>query len=376
VPVMLREVLHAVRARASPPTSLLDCTFGHGGHTAALLDAFPSIQTAVAFDRDEVAMPRSIGIRTRFPHTNFKFINAPFSHARRLTAPRTFDVVIADLGFASSQVDDAKRGFSFQLNDSPLDMRYSQVTQALTAAHIVNERSVNELVAIFRAYSGEHHAMLIAKAIVEYREGQPFRQTKELATCIFTACLGSQHSETRNQRVEGAWHSVRRVFQSLRIAVNEELVELDNLLRDVPDLLAHNGTLLMLSFHSLEHAAIKKFLDHQCGRDAERERARLAACLEARNPGIDAVGIMDAMERDGKIALPARRDASFSQIRIRKPCKEEIAANRRCISAQLSIATRINAAADADTESAAAAAAPVGTLRRKRRSNKQRLPVY
>lgn len=368
VPVMLKEVLRAVRARASPPTSLLDCTFGHGGHTAALLDAFPSIQTAVAIDRDELAMPRSIGIRTRFPGANFKFINAPFSHARRLTAPKTFDVVIADLGFASSQVDDPKRGFSSQLNDSPLDMRYSQVTQPLTAARIVNERSVNELVAIFRAYSGEHHAMLIAKAIVDYRECQPFRQTKELATVIFTACIGSQQSESRTQRVEGAWHSVRRVFQSLRIAVNDELVELDNLLRDVPDLLAPRGTLLMLSFHSLEHNAIKKFLDHQSGRDAERERARLAVCLEARNPGIDAVGIMDAMERDGKVTLPARRVANFSPIRVRKPSKDEIAANRRCISAQLSIATRIDANAAADS-------AAVGDSGRKRRSNK-RAPVY
>jgi len=344
VPVMLQEVLHAIRARATPPTSLLDCTFGHGGHSSAILQAFPSIERHVAIDRDEAAAERADELRTQFPSVVSRFYNVPFSRARHVVRKDTFDVVLADLGFASSHVDEVERGFSFQLDNAPLDMRFSQASQTLTAATVVNEYSAADLAAMFRAYSGERLAIVIATSIAERRARAPFLYTKELASCVFHTVLGETRdgSEARSARVEGAWQSVRRVFQAIRITVNEELKELDALLLDVPSLVANNGTLLILSFHSLEHSAVKAFVDNQSGRHAERERARLAACLEARNPGIDAMSLMDAMERDGNIKLPERRDAAFTPLRVRKPAKIEIVANRRATSAHLNISTRVN----------------------------------
>jgi 16S rRNA (cytosine1402-N4)-methyltransferase len=343
IPVMLQEVLHAIRARPTPPRSFLDCTFGHGGHSMAILHEFPSIVRHVAIDRDHAATNRAIAMRSMFPNVQSRFFTEPFSEARRVCGPTdAFDVVLADLGFASSHVDEVARGFSFQLDDAPLDMRYSQESQTLTAAEVINEYDVKELEIMFRAYSGERLALHIANAIAERRARAPFLYTKELSSCVFHAVLGEQRNDARTARVEGAWQSVRRVFQAIRITVNDELNQLDALLRHLPTLVADDGTLLILSFHSLEHGAVKKFVDSQSGRQAERERARLAACLEARNPGIDAMSIMNAMERDGNIKLPERREAGFTPLRVRKPTKAEIVQNRRATSAQLNISTRVN----------------------------------
>lgn len=342
VPVMLQEVLNAIRARPTPPTSFLDCTFGHGGHSAVILHEFPSIVRHVAIDRDPEATDRAASLRGLFPNVKSQFFNEPFSRTRRIVPKGAFDVVLADLGFASSHVDEVARGFSFQLDDAPLDMRYSQTSQTLTAAEVVNQYTVKDLETMIRHYSGDRYAIVIANAIAERRARAPFLYTKELSSCVFHTVVAQQHANARTARVEGAWQSVRRVFQAIRITVNEELKELDALLLDMPSLVADEGTLLVLSFHSLEHGAVKAFVDKHSGRQAQRERARLAACLEARNPGIDAMSVMDAMERDGNIQLPERREAEFTPLRVRKPTKDEIVANRRATSAQLNISTRVN----------------------------------
>jgi 16S rRNA (cytosine1402-N4)-methyltransferase len=344
VPVMLQEVLHAIRARATPPTSLLDCTFGFGGHTAALLERFASIRRAVAFDRDEAALERAAACVQRFGRERLRFVCAPFGDAARLLGGEApFDVVLADLGFASSHVDDAARGFSFALDAAPLDMRFSQTTQSVTAAHWLNERSAAELAAMLSAYADERLASHIAAAIVERRASAPFGLCRDLADLVFKIALRhAPRSASRTDRVELAWQCVRRVFQALRIAVNDELRQLDALLAASPALLADGGTLLVISFHSLEHDAVKRFIDARSGRAAHRDVARLSAALAARSPGADPADLIAAMRRDGNIKLPERRDAAFTPLRVRKPAKIEIVANRRATSAHLNISTRVN----------------------------------
>jgi 16S rRNA (cytosine1402-N4)-methyltransferase len=334
VPVLLSHVLSAVAARRKPPVSLLDCTFGHGGHTSALLDRFPSITRALALDRDEAAASRAAALCTRHAYAErLQFVNCAFSNvARAVRSGEQFDVVLLDLGFASSHVDDASRGFSFQLDGAPLDMRYSQQSQALTAAHLVNERSAAELAFMFEQYGDERLAMQLATAIVERRQTEPFSMCKDLSNLCFHVAL--RHARgTRPHRVESAWQTCRRVFQALRIVVNDEISELDAALKA--------GTLLVISFHSLEHDLVKRFLEAQCGKSLERERARLTARLDARNPNIDHSDVVDAMLRDGKISLPAQGPVLFDRPKTKLPTSEEVKQNSRSASARLRIATRL-----------------------------------
>jgi 16S rRNA (cytosine1402-N4)-methyltransferase len=340
VPVLLSHVLSAVAARRTPPRSLLDCTFGFGGHTSALLERFPSITRALALDRDEAAASRAAALQSTYGRDRLEFVNCAFSSAPRvIRSGERFDVVLLDLGFASSHVDDASRGFSFQL-DGPLDMRYSQQTQNVTAAQLVNERPQSELAFVFQRYGDEKLAAQLATAIVERRQAEPFLMCKDLSNVCFRVALRHAHG-ARSHRVEGAWQTCRRVFQALRIAVNDELGELASVLEASPSLLADEGTLLVISFHSLEHDAVKRFLDAQCGKSAERERARLTARLDARNPNVDHSDVVDAMVRDGKVSLPVPGQALFTRPKSKLPTSEEVKQNSRAASAKLRIATRL-----------------------------------
>lgn len=247
VPVLLEEVLEWLA-----PTSgktYVDGTLGHGGHASALLartgpngrllgiERDPR-NLAVAHTRLEAFGPRAVLVRGTYADLGSICVGNGFG---------AVDGVLFDLGFSSAHVDDPTRGFSFSA-DGPLDMRYDP-DQELTAATIVNGWSVEELARLFRLYGEEPAAERYAKAIVVSRKQRRFVRTSELADVILSAAGG-----------RGKIHPATRVFQALRIAVNDELGELERVLPAAVDALKPGGRLAVISFHSLEDRIVKQFL--------------------------------------------------------------------------------------------------------------------
>lgn len=217
----------------------LDCTAGGGGHSELILLKSEDIKV-VAIDHDEMAIAAArsklanFGDRITFWHGNFSLYKPD----------QKFDGIIADLGVSSAQLDIPERGFSFRdLGD--LDMRMDQ-SQSLTAADVVNDFSESELAKIFFELGEERYSYRIARAIAKAR---PLQTTVQLADVIF-------HSVPRNYRY-GRIHPATRVFQALRITVNQELKSLETLIQKAPDWLAEGGKIGIISFHSLEDRIVK-----------------------------------------------------------------------------------------------------------------------
>ena len=240
IPVLLSEVLASLDPQ--PGETYLDLTAGYGGHASKILDVTQNYKGAVLVDRDEFAVEY---LKRKFPPaTEIKHIDF-YSAVLQLTeCGRTFDMILADFGVSSPQIDMEERGFSFK-HDGPLDMRMDQ-NQALSADEIVNHYSERELADIFVRFGEEKpgRAKLLAREIVHRR---PIKSTKELADII----LGkSKYSRT---------HPAARVFQAIRIAVNDELGEIEKTLPLLPKLLNKNGRLGIITFHSLEDRLVKDY---------------------------------------------------------------------------------------------------------------------
>ena len=250
-PVLLDEVIKF--ANESQPVSILDATFGRGGHTRALLEACPRAHVwaidqdlqAVQYGREAFSHEVSNG-RLEVHHFNFHNLkNFP------QTPPQGFDVILADLGVSSPQLDEAERGFSFY-HEGPLDMRMNQ-RQELTAATIVNNWSEVELNDLFTSYGEIRRPQRVVRAIVADRKLNEFTTTRQLSGLI--------------ERVEG-WsrkghHPATRYFLSLRMAVNDELAGLEACLPDLMRALSPRGRLIVITFHSLEDRIIKyAFREH------------------------------------------------------------------------------------------------------------------
>ena len=249
-PVLLDEVLVALEPKSGGV--FLDGTVGHGGHAAAILKRTAPTGRLLAFDRDarnlEVAKKRLAFAGNRAVFVKESYANA-FGHAER----HGFfgcDGILLDLGFSSAHVDDPSRGFSF-LKEGPFDMRYDQ-SQELTAAVIVNGWTENELATIFRLYGEEPEAARFAKTIVQVRRQHRFLTTMDLAS----------HIELVAPR-RGKIHPATRVFQALRIVVNEELSELERALPMMVGLLKPGGRIAIIAFHSLEDRIDKQFFRTQ-----------------------------------------------------------------------------------------------------------------
>ncbi len=240
VPVLLAEVLDALGSVAGKV--IVDGTFGAGGYTRALLDAGASV---IAFDRDPDAiaagrdLERASGGRLRLVHSEFSRLDEHVSGV---------DGVVLDIGVSSMQLDEAERGFSFRA-DGPLDMRMAQ--DGMSAADVVNRLPGSDLTRIFGLLGEERHAGRIARMIEKRRADRPFARTLELADAIETL-VGRKPGE----RI----HPATRVFQALRIFVNDELGELASALFAAERALAHGGRLAVVSFHSLEDRIVKQFL--------------------------------------------------------------------------------------------------------------------
>jgi len=246
VPVLLEatvEALHPVQSE-----NYLDLTAGYGGHASRILSITGNYAESVLVDRDDYAIERLKSLSdkgVRLLHTDF------VTAAKQLVKEgQTFNIVLVDLGVSSPQLDQNERGFSFT-NSGPLDMRMDR-RQAKSAATLVNNASAEELTHIITQYGEEPigFSRTIANAIVANR---PLSNTKELADLIKNAYRGKWKKT----------HPATRTFQALRIAVNDELRQIEDLLPFLPDLLKPGGRVGIISFHSLEDRLVKHYLKEQ-----------------------------------------------------------------------------------------------------------------
>jgi 16S rRNA (cytosine1402-N4)-methyltransferase len=256
VPVLADEVRQLLAIE--PGETVVDATFGAGGHAALLAADLRGEGRLIAIDRDPTARAyfdrfrKQTGIQGRFLRGDFSIVLEQLAD----NGARA-DAILFDLGVSSMQIDRPERGFSYAA-DAPLDMRMDPSAD-YSARELVNEASERELTHIFRQYGEERYAKQIARAIARRRREQPFERTGELVETIKNAIPAPARF--------GDGHPAKRVFQALRIAVNDELTALEDALPAAVDLLKPGGRLAVISFHSLEDRIVKRFLrdqEHGC----------------------------------------------------------------------------------------------------------------
>jgi 16S rRNA (cytosine1402-N4)-methyltransferase len=254
VPVLVHEVRELLAVQ--PGETVVDATFGAGGHAAALAADLQGRGKLIAIDRDPGArtyfdrLAKRAAVQTRFLRGDFAVVLDQLAH-NGVEA----DAILLDLGVSSMQIDRPERGFSYTA-DAPLDMRMDPSAE-VTAAGIVNEAAERDLATIFRRYGEERYARQIAKALVRRRKERPFERTSDLVETIKAAIPAPARF--------GDGHPAKRVFQALRIAVNDELGALETALPAAFSMLRPGGRLAVISFHSLEDRIVKRFM-----RDLER----------------------------------------------------------------------------------------------------------
>jgi len=307
VPVLAAELVELIDPR--PGETVVDCTFGAGGHARLVADRIGTSGTLVCVDRDPVAAERYESFAAEAP-CRTRFVAADYADALAglEQGGERADAVYLDHGVSSMQLDTLERGFSYAY-DAPLDMRMDP-GQELDARTVVNEWDERRLAGSFREYGEERYARRIARGLVRRRRRAPLETTFDLV-------------ETINESIPaparfGAGHPARRVFQAIRIAVNDELGLLDRALPLAWGLLPPGGRLAAISFHSLEDRRVKRFL-------ADRARGcvcppELPICVCGREPEAE---------------LLARRGVT--------PSAEEVADNPRARAARLRGARRLAA---------------------------------
>ena len=232
--------------------SYLDLTAGFGGHASLILRTSENYQDSVLVDRDQAAVDY---VRNRFnEHDELSVLHQDMASAtsQLLEADRQFDMILIDAGVSSPQLDRSERGFSFS-HDGPLDMRMDQ-RQELTAEQVVNGYSPQQLTEILSRYGEESQAKHIVQAIVSAR---PLSTTSELAEVV--------KANVYSRRRYGKTHPATQTFQALRIAVNQELEQLEQTVEQAVDLLAPAGRICLISFHSLEDRIFKRQLKKRAG---------------------------------------------------------------------------------------------------------------
>jgi 16S rRNA (cytosine1402-N4)-methyltransferase len=256
VPVLADEVLAALAPR--PGATLIDCTFGAGGHSTLLAARLRGEGKLIAIDRDPTVAPYFERLR-RGTTAKVRLLAGEFSAVLTQLAENGVgaDAILLDLGVSSMQLDRPERGFSYAA-DAPLDMRMDPSAD-LTAADVINDSDENALADIFRRYGEERYARPIARAIVKRRRQERFERTSDLVETI-------KRSIPAPARF-GEGHPAKRVFQALRIEVNDELGSLERALPAALEILRPQGRLAVISFHSLEDRIVKRFLrseEHGC----------------------------------------------------------------------------------------------------------------
>ena len=247
IAVLVQEVLACLQPK--PGESYLDLTAGWGGHAQAVIDLTHAPDKAILVDRDEQAIEV---LKNKF--AEIRIIHQDFLGACQVLAGegQKFDMILADLGVSSPHFDRSERGFTFAVA-GPLDMRMDR-RQELTAEQLVNEADEAKLAEIIKNFGEEPRAKIIAKRIIENR---PVSDTKQLAEIVANAAKFS----ARRRKI----HLATRTFQALRIAVNDELGQIEQSLPLMGDLLAPGGRLAIISFHSLEDRLVKSYFAENAG---------------------------------------------------------------------------------------------------------------
>jgi 16S rRNA (cytosine1402-N4)-methyltransferase len=292
VPVLAGEIVANLDPR--PGETVVDATFGAGGHSALLAARLRGEGKLIAIDRDPTVAPYFERVR-RASAVKSRLLHGEFSATLQQLADNGVqaDVILLDLGVSSMQLDRPERGFSYAV-DAPLDMRMDP-SASYSARELVNESGERELADIFKRYGEERYARQIARAIARRRISQPFERTGDLVETIKAAIPAPARF--------GEGHPAKRVFQALRIEVNDELGALERALPAGLEMLRPGGRLGVISFHSLEDRIVKRFLRSQehgctcppdfplcvCGskptlRATPRRAIRPSAAEVARNP--------------------------------------------------------------------------------------------
>lgn len=296
IPVMLAEVLAALAPTAGK--TYIDATFGNGGYSQALLDAADC--RVVAVDRDPNVRPRAEELKNRYGD-RFDFVDGCFGNLAELIAAPA-DGVVFDIGVSSMQIDEGNRGFSYN-KEAPLDMRMS--CAGTSAAELVNACGEKELADLIYKYGEERKSRRIAAEIVRARTASPIETTRQLAEIVYRVI----------HKKPGQPDPAVRTFQALRIAVNDELGELERGLNGALSLLKPGGRLAVVTFHSLEDRIVKAFFKEKSGKTAGVSRYLPA----------------------GQTAAPAVLAFCSKAV---PPSAEEIAANPRAHSAKLRFAIK------------------------------------
>ena len=249
--VMLNEAVDALECKDGK--IYVDCTLGGGGHSELILKRISPNGRLIAFDIDEEAI-RHARERLR-EYTNLTIVKSSYTNIKaelaRLGIEKITGGVILDLGASYHQLTKQERGFSFS-KDAPLDMRFD-MNSDFSAYDVVNKYSEEDLVRIFSEYGEERFSKRIAKKIVETRRYEPIRTTKELADIIIKAA----------PHIKSNIHPATRVFQAIRIEVNNELKNVNIVLNDILDLLDVGGIISVISFHSLEDRIVKQIFKYE-----------------------------------------------------------------------------------------------------------------
>ncbi|HRT56538.1 MAG TPA: 16S rRNA (cytosine(1402)-N(4))-methyltransferase RsmH [Candidatus Paceibacterota bacterium] len=302
-PVLLAEVLNALRPR--PGGIYADGTVGGAGHAAAILEASSPDGRLYGCDRDRAAVETAKQRLSRFPG-RFEVRQGNFADLAEWVPWDSCDGVLLDLGVSSPQLDTPERGFSF-LSDGPLDMRMDPA-QPLTAADLVNRATAEELARWFWELGGEPESRRLARAVVQARQSGPITTTRQLAELV------ERVSPRRGRKT----HPATRIFQALRIVVNDELGSLEKGLSGAMKILRPGGRLAVITFHSLEDRLVKEF---------GRARARDYTCPA----GVDVPELRE----------PRAPEARWVSRKAIKPGAAELAENPRSRSAQLRVMEKL-----------------------------------
>lgn len=258
IPVLLQEVLSFFPTHAQ---YFIDGTVGNGGHARAILEAFPQTH-CIGLDKDTEAINR-----TRVHLQNFAdrvtLVQASYERIPGILAEegvKKTDCILLDLGFSSPQIDDPKRGLSF-IHDGPLDMRYD-TSQQLTAQYILNQWDEQDIARLLHEFGEEPLYKHIAHAIIQKRKTKIFETTTELSNVILDAYREKLKSKKEIPWIGGK-HPATRVFQALRIAVNDELHALSRTLQKLLPLINEKGRIIIITFHSLEDRIVKHFYKYE-----------------------------------------------------------------------------------------------------------------
>jgi 16S rRNA (cytosine1402-N4)-methyltransferase len=304
-PVLLAEVIETLAPQAGDV--IIDATFGAGGYTRAIL---ATGATVIALDRDPTVQPHADAVARDFPG-RFTLVRTPFSGLAEAFADSgatRLDGVVFDIGVSSMQLDQAERGFSF-MRDGPLDMRMSD--EGETAADIVNGWDHGPMAHIFKLYGDERQSGRVATAILRRRAERPFERTLDLAEVVEKALGGRRGAPI---------HPATRVFQALRIAVNDELGQLRQGLEAAEAALSPGGRLAVVTFHSLEDRIVKAFLTERTG-NAPGGSRHAPVAIETRKPSFllsfkgtreagDAERADNPRARSAKLRAAVRTDAA------------------------------------------------------------------